>query len=567
MTPSEHLQHRRLVLVVEDQEINQGILEFILEDDYDIIFANNGVEALEAIQTHLDDLSIVLLDLIMPVMDGFEVLDVVHADERMKGIPIIVMTSEEDAELRALQLGAADFITKPFDAHEVIRARIARIIELSERRQLIRAASYDSLTGLYVRSFFFEYVEQIKRYQKDLKMDAVAINIDRFHFINDINGWEFGNVVLAELGHQIASFLEGTQGIASRLEADSFLIFCPQQSAEQYSDLLTHFEEGLNHLPNHVNIRLRMGVCPHDGSMSALAMFDRAKVACNMVRGQSSHLMVYDEQMHLRDMHHQRLLNELPHAIENQDFKVYYQPKYVIQHDPPLLTSAEALIRWVHPELGMISPGEFIPLFESNGLINVLDGYVREEVARQMAQWRNELGVTIPISVNLSRAEILDPSLEEGLDRLMVDNGLNPTDMKLEVTESAYAEDSERLIEVVKRLREQGYQIEMDDFGSGYSSLNMLLALPIDVLKMDMKFVRNIEEDERAMRLVEMILDISQYMDVPVVAEGVETEAQMQLLRDAGCDIVQGYYFSRPLPADEFTALIVKELERGGVRK
>ena len=209
----------------------------------------------------------------------------------------------------------------------------------------------------------------------------------------------------------------------------------------------------------------------------------------------------------------------------------------------------------------MLSPGVFIPLFESNGLISVIDNYVWQAAAKQIAAWRDKFGIVVPVSVNLSRADVFDPRLEERLKALIEENGLNYRDLKLEVTESAYTDDSSRLVELITRLREIGFEIEMDDFGSGYSSLNMISAMPLDVLKMDMRFMQNIETNAKDFRLVELVLDIAKYLKVPVVAEGVETESQIRLLRNANCELVQGYYFSKPLPPEEFEKLIIRELE------
>jgi EAL domain-containing protein (putative c-di-GMP-specific phosphodiesterase class I) len=208
-----------------------------------------------------------------------------------------------------------------------------------------------------------------------------------------------------------------------------------------------------------------------------------------------------------------------------------------------------------------LSPGAFIPLFESNGQIGVVDNYVWKEAARQIAEWREKLGVTVPVSVNLSRVDVFDPTLEDTFRGLIDRYGLDFRRLKLEVTESAYTDNAEQMIELINRLRALRFEVEMDDFGSGYSSLNMLSYMPIDVLKMDMQFVRNITQSEKDFRLVQVVPDIARYLKVPVVAEGVETREQLDMLKNAGCDLVQGYYFSRPLPPVEFEALIEKELK------
>ena len=560
MIISKQLNKPQLVLIVDDQEINRELLGMILENDYEILYACNGREALETIREYGDRLSVVLLDLIMPEMDGFEVLSRIHEDEFLSRIPVIVLTAEKSAELQALQMGAADFIKKPFDMNEVILARVGRIIELSEGRQLISAAEHDRLTMLYSRNFFQEYADRIFNYHPEYHMDAVVLNIEQFHSINALNGREFGDQVLMTMGDAIRDFLAGTDGIACRFDADHFNIYCRHQ--DDYQSVLDHFQKKVSATSRNTNIRLRMGVNHWREGVAPLQLFDHARTACNMARGDSmTHLVVYSEEMHQRDLLNQLLLNDLRRAVEDRELMVVYQPKFNVQCDPPKLSSAEALIRWRHPKLGMISPGTFIPLFESNGQIGVVDRFVWTEAARQVSEWQRKYGVTIPISVNVSRVDVFDPELEQTLKGLIENHGLTPESLKLEVTESAYTDNAGQMIDLINRLRNLGFQVEMDDFGSGYSSLNMLSSMPIDVLKMDMAFVRNIEHSEKDFRLVELVLDIAKYLRVPVVAEGVETEKQYQMLRDAGCTLVQGYYFSRPLPPEEFEKLIIRETQ------
>ena len=559
MINSKQIKKPHYVLVVDDQEINRDVLGMILEDYYEIMYAENGLEALEIIRENQDKLSVILLDLMMPKMDGFALMEIVRQDENLKRIPIIVLTADKSAELRALQMGAMDFITKPFDMHEVILARVNRIIELNEGRQLISAAEHDSLTMLYNRNFFFEYADRLFRYNPDWHMDAIVVNIEQFHFINELHGREYGDKVLRILGNEIRDFLSETQGIASRFDADYFEIYC--RHMDDYRGLLDRLQNRVGTLMHQANIRLRMGVKPWQEGVEPRTLFDRARIACSMLRRNfQDRLMVYDEDMRAKDILGQRLLNDLRQAVEKRQLRVYYQPKYDIRTDPPRLASAEALIRWDHPSLGLINPGVFIPLCENNGQIGTVDNYVWGEAARQIAEWREKYGVTIPVSVNLSRVEMFDPDLADRLKNIIEENGLNYKDLKLEVTESAYTDDSQKLLDVIHRLRDMGFDIEMDDFGSGYSSLNMLSSMPIDTLKMDMKFIQNIENSERNLKLVEMVLDIARYLHVPVVAEGVETRKQMELLRSDGCALVQGFYFSRPLPPEEFELLIKKEI-------
>jgi EAL domain-containing protein (putative c-di-GMP-specific phosphodiesterase class I) len=210
------------------------------------------------------------------------------------------------------------------------------------------------------------------------------------------------------------------------------------------------------------------------------------------------------------------------------------------------------------PEYGMISPGQFIALFEENGLIQKLDRFVWNEVAKQIKRWKDTYGVDIPVSVNVSRIDMFNAHIAEILENITKQNDLDNTNLLLEITESAYTDDSAQIIETVNKLRGLGFRIEMDDFGSGYSSLNMLLSLPIDALKLDMTFIKKICENPKSARLVGIMIDIARLLEVPVIAEGVETKEQVEILKKLGCDIIQGYFFSKPLPPEEFEALIEK---------
>ncbi|MBR3017149.1 MAG: EAL domain-containing protein [Clostridia bacterium] len=431
----------------------------------------------------------------------------------------------------------------------------------NKERQLISAVETDTLTGLYNRNFFFEYANRMHRETPEPIMDAVVLNIEQFHTVNELHGKDFGDQVLKALGEAIRDFLSKTDGIGGRFEGDRFDIFCVPQ--DNYHDLLRRFQARFRELFPNASIRLRMGVAPWQKDVEPMQLFDRARTASSIIRGSEKHLMVYDQEMHVREDLNHRLLNDFERALRNHEFEIYYQHKYDIQSEPPRFNSAEALIRWHHPELGVIPPGDFIPLFESNGQISEIDKYVWRGTAQQIAKWREKYGVMFPVSVNLSRVDALDPALEQTLDGLLKEFDLDTQYLHLEVTESAYTEDADQLRRVIQRLRAKGYKIEMDDFGSGYSSLNMLSSIPIDVLKMDMGFIQNIEHDEKDIRLVELIIDIANNLKVPVVAEGVETETQMLLLKKMGCALVQGYYFSKPLPAAEFEASILKEVLAG----
>ncbi len=544
---------KRHVLVVDDEMINREILTNILSSEYEVHAAENGQAALDILKAGDCSFSLILVDLLMPVMDGFELIQILKDDDSLRLIPIIVMTSEKDAEVRSIKLGAADFITKPYDMPDVILARCERIIELQEDKNIIHDTERDTRTGLYSREYFIEYINQIEKYKANRKVDILNINIDHFHLINELYGRKEGDKTLVCIGQTLLDIFSDHSGICCRSEADNFIIYCSNETDNK--GVLEKVAKELANASEANNIRLRMGVYSDvDKSLMVENWLDRAKTACDMIRGDySKDIEYYSNDLYEQAKYQEKLINDIDDAISNKDLKVFFQPKYDITGEKPTLRSAEALIRWIHPELGMISPGDFIPLFESNGLIQRLDYYVWEEAAKQVGSWKKEYGVSVPVSVNVSRMDIYFPGLRDNFMRLLKENDLEPNELMLEITESAYSENAEELIKVVENLREYGFMIEMDDFGTGYSSLNMITSIPIDALKLDMKFVRNMEKDKKSMKLVELVLEIAEFLQVPVIAEGVETEKQLKLLKERNCDIIQGYYFSKPVPAEEFT--------------
>ncbi len=561
---AEILHLRRHILIVEDENINQMILGTLLGDGYDILYASNGIEALEQIKAHRDDIALVMLDLQMPQMSGMEVLKVMKEEEELRSIPVIVMTADQTAEVDCLRIGAIDFIPKPYPSAEIIQARVTRCIELTEKRSIIQSTERDSLTNLLNLEFFLRYVRMYDQHYHEAPMDAIVLDINHFHMLNERYGKQYGDSVLARIGRQVRQISREVGGVACRRGADVFFIYCPHR--EDYESILDKASEGLVDEDVSANrVRLRMGVYSQvDKSQQIERRFDYAKIAANAVRsGYRKAIGIYDTEMHEAELYRERLLEDFKPSLESGRFVVYFQPKYDIRTDRPILASAEALVRWDHPELGMISPGVFIPLLEDNGLILDLDQFVWRESAARIRDWKDRFGDSVPVSVNVSRIDMLTPDLKNIFKEILEEYRLKPEDLVLEITESAYTGDSDQVISTAKDLRGMGmgFRIEMDDFGTGYSSLGMLSNLPIDVLKLDMSFIRSAFGESRDVRMIELIIDIADYLHVPVVAEGVETEEQYLVLKAMGCDLVQGYYFSRPVPPEAFDRFILERAE------
>ena len=424
-------------------------------------------------------------------------------------------------------------------------ARIRRIIELKEDRSTIQSTERDELTGLYNREFFYYHAVQFDLLHKDMAMDAIIVDVNHCHMINERYGKIYGDEVLRRVGEKVREMGRDSGGIVCRRDTDSFMICCPHR--EDYPEILENASIGLtgDEEASSNRVRLRMGVYSNvDKSIDIERRFDRAKIASDTVRGSFTQTIgYYDSKLHEKGIYAEQLIEDFSSAIEEHQFQVFYQPKFDVRPDTPVLAGAEALVRWFHPERGMISPGDFIPLFEENGLIQRLDLYVWKESARQIREWKDKFDYAVPVSVNVSRIDMFDPNLSSTLQGILQEYGLVSSDLHLEVTESAYTRDSGQIIKTVEELRDKGFHIEMDDFGSGYSSLNMISSLPIDTLKLDMQFIRNAFKPEGNTHLLEIIIDIAKYLSVPVIAEGVETEEQLGMLKGMKCDIVQGYFF------------------------
>ncbi len=500
----------------------------------------------------------------MPKLGGMDVLKVMKQEQELCDIPVIVMTADQSAEVDCLKVGAIDFIPKPYPSSEIVMARVNRCIELSEKRNIIQSTERDSLTNLLNPDYFFRYVRMYDQHYTDKPMDAIVLDVNHFHLLNERYGKQYGDSVLARIGQRVRQISRETGGVCCRRGVDIFFIYCPHR--EDYESMLDKASEGLVDEDVSKNrVRLRMGVYAEvDKSIQIERRFDYAKIAANTVRsGYLKAVGIYDTKMHEAELFRERLLEDFRPSLESGRFMVYFQPKFDIRPENPVLASAEALARWDHPELGKISPEVFIPLLEENGLILDLDLFVWREAAARIRDWKNRFGMSIPVSVNVSRIDMLTPNLKNIFKEILDTYALEPDDLMLEITESAYTGDSDQVISTAKELRGMGmgFRIEMDDFGTGYSSLGMLSHLPIDALKLDMSFIRSAFGETRDVRMIELIIDIADYLHVPVVAEGVETEEQYMVLKAMGCDYVQGYFFSKPVPYEDFDRFIVERAE------
>ncbi len=553
-------KNKRKLLIVEDEFVNREILKNILLDDYEICEAEDGESALEILNSNENNFSLILLDLFLPKLSGLELLNIIEGDSKLNNIPVIVLTSDKELEVQCLSYGASDFISKPYPDSSIIKARINRVIELFEDRQTIKSTERDALTRLYTRAYFYKYVADEDKNNPNQEMDAIAIGIRSFHVIKERFGAHFSDSLLVRFSKRLKAVMPNISGMVCRLEADTFIVYA--KHIENYEEFHQEISSDLYvDLDNKTPIQVQLGIYQNaDKNLDIDVRFERAKRVLDKIRNNViKNISIFDDKLKEKEMYEEELIEEFSTAIKEHQFVVFYQPKFNIKGDKPFLASAEALVRWKHPTKGLISPGIFIPLFEEKGLIQRLDLYVWNEAALQMKKWQEKYHKHVPVSVNVSRIDLYDPNLIETFLDIVKQNNLDTKDLYLEITESACTEDVDIIIDKANALREAGFMIEIDDFGTGYSSLSMINKIPLDALKIDMIFIRNAFRSQNDNQLIKIIIDIASYLKVPTIAEGVENKEQVEVLKELGCDLVQGYYFSKPVPEDEFAHFLTQE--------
>lgn len=558
-------EYSHTILIVDDSAVNRMLLLKIFSNEYNTLQAGNGVEALRILR-EFPNIDAMLLDIMMPKMDGYEVLEAMQKNPQLKEIPVIVDTSADDTEsmIKALDLGALDVLIKPFNPM-VVQHRVRNIIIRHEAdkqalqnavlREQVHLLETDEKTGIYTRRAFVKRTGELIRNDPEHTYVLIRWDIDRFKVLNDAFGMSAGDTFLREVGNTLIRKMEkgATYG---HLDADHFVVCMPQNEEEEKEFIKMIELEIAQLLPGFkCVVRFEIYVIK-DPDIDVSLMCDRAQMALRSTKNNySKNLAYYDDSMRTKMIEQQEIASEMETALAEGEFVPYFQPQY--KYDRTFLHGAEALVRWVHPIKGVISPAAFIPVFESNGFITVLDEYIWEQACRYQRKWLDE-GISIrPVSVNISRRDIYEPKLVSILTGLLKKYDLPVKMLRLEITESAYMDDPDQIIAVVKELRNCGFAVEMDDFGSGYSSLNTLWKLPVDLLKLDMNFLsEGVHDDSRGVKILSSMVRMANWMHLPVLAEGVETKEQADYLKSINCIYMQGYYFAKPMPADDYEKIL-----------
>ncbi|MCR4626220.1 MAG: EAL domain-containing protein [Treponema sp.] len=540
-----NISDKKKILVVDDNEVNCKILKHILEGDYIVLEAFNGRNALEVLEKNID-ISLILLDITMPVMDGHEFLKNMSASPKFIGIPVIVTTASNTVqdEITCLGEGATDFIIKPYNP-EIVKHRVKSILRLCETSRLLSILEYDQLTGFFSREAFYQHVSTEIKDNPETKYDVICCDICGFKIINEMYGREQSDLLLQCIANLLKEVFNGEEILCGRLDTDVFAV-CRKNSGVLSDSFFDIFFHKLFECSPVKEVMVKFGVYYNiDRNLPVPRICSRALLSIDQIKKDRNNHVSFFMDWEKK----QGLLNSFESALEKRQFKLYLQAKWNIIDD--CLGGAEALVRWSISKDKTILPNEFIPLFEETGIITQLDFYMWEEVCRLLYRWRATGKKLVPISVNMSRHDINTPDLVERIQQMVESYDLPPEMIHFEILERAYAETPETLIEVCTKLRQLGFKIEMDDFGSGYSSLNMLSILPIDYLKLDMNFLRSDDLSSKK-SIIASIISLANWLDLEAVAEGVENKNQLDRLRNMGCRYIQGFYFSKPLSVSVF---------------
>lgn len=415
-------------------------------------------------------------------------------------------------------------------------------------------ATYDELTGIYNKQAFYAKTKEMLLDNPDKNFDLLRINIERFKVLNDLFGESTGDKLLRYIGKFLKE-INLPLCVSGRLYADNFVV-CYEAGKGDSRRMINTLQMVADSFAINNRTILSFGLYRiDDKTLPVSVMCDRANMALWKAKGNFKNpYCEYDEKMRQQVLKEQKIINAMEMAIQNKEFTLYLQPKYNIETG--IIIGAEALVRWISLENGFISPGDFIPVFENNGFVYEVDKFIWEESCRYLRKWLDEGREVHPISVNVSRIDLYDPKLVQHLVDLREKYQLPSQYLELEITESAYTEDPEQIITITRQLREAGFVILMDDFGTGYSSLNMLKDIQIDVLKLDMGFLKSSDYSAKGGNILTAILKMAESLKMQTIAEGVETKEQVEFLKSIGCKYVQGFYYSKPLPVDEFEKLI-----------
>ncbi len=537
------------VLLIENSDGDEKTLSDIVSVSYNALCCKpNPVEVLSLLRDDSTNIFAAVVD----IKDAVPILKKIRKVSALGKFPVLVIidaSSEISDEL--IELDVVDFIKRPFNGPRVMN-RIKTAVRLYRADKTIDELERDELTGLYTRPAFLYRAEVARSEHPERKFCIIGFDFDNFKSSNTLYGEEKCDEFLAYTGHNLKKTMP--KGIAGRFGGDQYVLFFDYQDKVDVERIkrISKAILGSAPIPHQV---VKIGIyAPIDHSLQIVVCCDRAFFAIREIKGiYGKDLSFYEDRIHQQILNEQRIMETMERALEEGQFQVFYQPKH--ETISCKIAGAEALVRWDHPEYGLMPPNLFIPIFEKNGFITKLDMFILEKVCKDIKRWKDEGIPIVPVSVNISRRDFMETGCLERQIAIIDSYGIPHDLLHLEVTESLYSENTEIIANQVKKAQEMGFMIEMDDFGAGYSSLGLLSSFSLDVLKLDISFVRNIKANEI---VIENIIKMAHRMGLLTVAEGAESDEQFKMLKSLGCDFIQGFYFSEPLPLSEYEAYIRK---------
>lgn len=536
------------ILVVHDDKEDGECLAAIVREACDVLIADSKQSANDLLREHYEDVLAVIgyLECDETTVNYIELL---RNNSRYDSIPIIVATSiySQEEFVKFLEKGAFDIVLKPFNQKLIIN-KINNLAKLKYSMAMLDNIKIDPLTGLYSKQFFFQKVEETLELNPDKSYRMICTDIENFRLVNETQGVELGDKTLAYVAQHITDILPNVV-VGGRLSGDIFAFLREDIPFKYHTDTWKNFRM---HAPV-PNLIIKYGLSNVDRSLSVQTMCDHAiEAAKSIKRVYGKPFAEYTSELREKSQREKLIVDHMDEAIAQQQFEVYYQPKFDLKTNK--ICGAEALIRWQHPKYGLLSPVEYIPIFESNGFIKELDMYVLKQVCYSIRHWIDGGFNIVPISINLSRKNFETTNLPSIISKITSKYNIEPKYIHFEVTESAFTSNA-NLIPIVESLREMGYLIELDDFGSGYSSLTMLNEVKVDILKIDKSILK--KENNKDNKILQLCIELAKILELGTVVEGVETKQQCDELKSMGCNVIQGYYYSKPLPKQDFTSLLI----------
>jgi diguanylate cyclase (GGDEF)-like protein len=418
---------------------------------------------------------------------------------------------------------------------------------------------YDKLTGLYNYDGFLTNVKYALEEGGRKEYVLIRFDIKNFKLINDNLGLDAGDRLLCRVADSLRKKAL-PESIECRIDGDRFAVFIPAEYKDEMVNMLLKTPLYADHNDNYP-IYIYMGIYKiTDKSVPVSVMSDRANIALSTIKSNRyMRVATYEESMYKAILRECELSNELEEALDHDDIVIYLQPQVTKDEN---VSGAEALVRWNHPEKGMLNPGEFIPVFEKNYKIVEVDKRVWELACRQIKQWNDEGLKNVYISINISPSDCECIDVYETITDLVDKYDISPEQLRIEITETTIMKDFERQIELIERFRLAGFYVEMDDFGSGYSSLGMLKDIRLDAVKLDMQFLSRGADEERCRKILKLTVSLIKELNMTAIVEGVENREEVAYLKQIGCDVFQGYYYSKPISVDEFEQYYIKNTNK-----